>query len=92
MITLQMTLVPYGSRLHQEAPLITATLYTIPGKGARHGYRILDNQGQTLAEGDVPKTRSGHQNPLHLLRDVLATIDFDALGTDYVRTPYDKER
>jgi hypothetical protein len=91
MITLRMNLLPYGVSLYQEDPLITAEFYTIPGKDSLHGFCIKDNTGDVLAEGAVPKTHSGHRNPLHLLRDALATVDFDSLGTDYITTSWDRK-
>jgi len=51
-------------------------------KGSYGGWRTL--------HGTVPKLqpdgtkRSGHRNFLHLLADILADIDLDALGRDYV--------
>lgn len=90
MIKLDLTLVPYGSRLHKPEPLLSAELYTVPGKEPRHGYLIVDNEGHVIADGAVPKTYSGHRNPLHLLRAVLADCDLDALEKDYIKTPYDR--
>ena len=84
-----MRLIPFGSPLHGEAELITAVFFTVP-KNDAHGFRILSNDATILAEGQVPKNHSGHRNPLHLLRDVLATIDLDGLGKDYVTTAWDK--
>lgn len=34
--------------------------------------------------GDIPKDRSGHRNPLHLLDRILRTIGLDGLGRDHV--------
>lgn len=89
MITLRMNLLPYGVSLYQEDTLITAEFYTLPFGHNLHGFCIKDNAGNILADGAVPKTQSGHRNPLHLLRDALATIDFDSLGTDYITTSWD---
>lgn len=88
MIRLEMVLIPYGQPLLGAADRITAQFFTLP-RNTVHGFRILRNDGTMLAEGEVPKTRSGHRNPLHLLRDVLAMIDFDALGENYVTTRWD---
>jgi hypothetical protein len=89
MIILQMRLIPYGSTLFPAAELITAEIFTLPFGPARHGFRILDNEQNVLTEGSIAKIHSGHRNPLHLLRDVLASVDLDALGHDYITTSYD---
>lgn len=92
MISLKMALVPYASRLMAEADLLTIELYTVPfGKEPKHGYVVLDNNGHRLADGEVPKTKSGHRNPLHLLKAVLNDLDLDALGTNYITTEYDND-
>ena len=54
--------------------------------GTRHGYSVTF--GNTNLLGSIPKTRSGHRNVLHVLRDVLADMDLDALGIDYIETPH----
>ena len=89
MIRMNMTLLPYGSQLYAEEDLISATVWTAAKPPPRHCFTIHDNHGDELASGEVPKTQSGHRNPLHLLRDILATIDLDALAPDYVTTPFD---
>ncbi len=59
--------------------------------GARHEYTVeykaKDGWGTlrgTVAKVVDGKLRSGHRNFLHLMADILADIDLDALGTNYV--------
>ncbi len=50
-----------------------------------HLYRItFDNQE---IDGEIAKTKSGHRNLLHVLKDILDDVDLDALGVDYIETP-----
>lgn len=91
MIRLRMTLLPYGSQLYAEEDLISATIWTMSKPPPRHCFSIRDNHGNELASGEVAKNQSGHRNPLHLLRDILATVDIDAWKSNYVTTPFDHD-
>lgn len=54
--------------------------------GKNHCYTInYKSRGvwHTLA-GAIPKSQSGHRNFLHLLKNILDDIDWDALGENYV--------
>ena len=86
MIKLEMSLIPYGSRLYPEAELITATIFSYKNK---HCYVIKDNVGTHLFEGNIPKTQSGHRNPLRMLADILEDCDLEILGTNHITTEYD---
>ncbi len=59
--------------------------------GSRHEYIVeyKTKDGWDTLRGSVSKVvdgqkRSGHRNFLHLMADILADIDLDALGTNYV--------
>ncbi len=48
---------------------------------AKDGWKTLHGAVAKVVDG---KTRSGHRNFLHLLADIMADIDLDELGEDYV--------
>lgn len=90
LITLEMTLWPYGAKT-RETPLLSSRIWTARTQNgvAVHRYRICDVDGGTVAEGEVDKTRSGHRNPLHLLERILASIDLNSLPRDHITTEWD---
>lgn len=59
-------------------------------KNIRHGMSGTQEHNiwrSIIQRTSNPKTRSGHRNVLHVVRDVLADMDLDALGVDYIETP-----
>ena len=85
MITLSMSLVPYG--YYAPCTLITGQIWS-SHKG--HSYDIKDANGNTLASGDVPKTKSGHRNPFHLLANIMNDISLqNKLNDNYITTKWD---
>jgi len=91
MIVFEMSLIPYGRRLYGETPLLRGSVWSARDAAGRpvHAWRVVDNEGAALGEGEVPKEASGHRNPVRLLRSVLAGIDVDALPPDHVTTVWD---
>lgn len=70
MITITMTLFPQGVGLVRQE-IITGTIWTTDD-GKHHAYRIDHND--TIHTGKLPKTRSGHRNPFHLLHSIASDI------------------
>lgn len=85
-IKIRADLHPYSFQSKGYA-LLDIDIWSSP-KGRTHGYRIT--YGNTELVGHIAKTKSGHRNLLHVLRDVLADIDLDALGENYIKTPADE--
>lgn len=73
---------PFGNRLGAET-LVSFHMWSM--SDGLHGYTITAADGRALAAGVVPKSRSGHQNILHLLRDVMNNADLGLLGVDYIK-------
>lgn len=90
LITLDMHLIPFGSRFYPEEHLVHAVIWS--AAGGQHGYAFIDNMGSDLASGYVTKDRSGHRNPLHVLKAALADIDLSVLGRDYISTRWDEPK
>lgn len=91
MITLRMTLIPFGRKeMFGEELILVGTIYS---EGDKHYYHFQKDNGTSLLEGWVPKAMSGHKNPLHLLSQVMAhaaaTETWNELGKDYVMTSFD---
>jgi len=73
---------------------ITFGRMRVHSAGGKHEYAVEykagTHDGWLTLRGTVSKRqpdgtlRSGHRNFLHLLADILADIDLDALGKDYV--------
>ncbi|UTC29846.1 hypothetical protein BAJUN_02160 [Bajunvirus bajun] len=78
-----MNLVPYGRRMFGEQLVMTGTIWTDERRPVHH-YTLRANDGRVLMEGEVPKTKSGHRNPLHLLSAIMADFNPDLFGDDYV--------
>ncbi len=86
MISFEMKLIPFGYM--KSETIIYSRIWTT-NDGKFHGYRVYKDGGETLVEGKIEKTKSGHQNPLHLLSNLLADIDLEALGENYISTVWD---
>ena len=79
---------PFG---YQNAPIKFGAMQ-VHSAGSRHEYAIdiKTAGGWHTIRGSVPKLqpdgtrRSGHRNFLHLLSDILADVDLEILGSDYV--------
>lgn len=79
---------PFG---YQNAPIKFGAMQ-VHSAGSRHEYAIdiKTAGGWHTIRGSIPKRqpdgtrRSGHRNFLHLLSDILADVDLEALGSDYV--------
>jgi hypothetical protein len=97
MIEIEVNLVPYGRRIYGRHSVLTGTIWSDrDGAGkAIHAYQLIIHRHGTdelpLA-GMIEKVRSGHRNPLHLLRSIIEEIgpdEFDALGLNYASTLWD---
>ncbi len=86
MIRFQMNLHPYGSG--RGVGIIDASIWTTDC-GNYHAYSINDFNMGSLGHGRIPKTQSGHRNPLHLLRDIINDLEIDSFNQDYVTTDAD---
>ncbi len=76
-------LIPYGIGLAGRHHL--ANIHIASTLDGRHVYTITC--GEHTIEGYLPKTRSGHQNILHLMRAVLSDRQIDELPQDYAPSP-----
>lgn len=80
-ITVSIDLHPYG---YGSPPQSVATMRIHTSEcGTKHEYSI--SMHERFLVGAVPKLRSGHRNPLHLLAQILETISLETLGHDYAR-------
>ncbi|CAO3439530.1 hypothetical protein [Azospirillum argentinense] len=94
MIRMMMTLAPYGDGRLGEYPVVAGSIWSTLGADGQpaHAYRLSVVNAAGLGHvvtGSVPKTASGHRNPLHILAVVAADLDLAALGTDYASTLLD---
>lgn len=67
-ISITAVLHPYGNRM-DERHLATISIWTTDDLQS-HAYRL--EFSDRVVTGEIPKTRSGHTNLFHVLRDVLA--------------------
>lgn len=92
MITFEMNLVPYGDYRLGETILIKATISSIYiDNKPYHQYTIIDNNNNQIASGHIKKTKSGHQNPLHLLQKIIENIDINSFEENHIKTKWDKK-
>lgn len=91
MVVLEMYLIPRGMRILGEHQLLRMSVAKEHGaKGeAVHRYTVSFPEQPEAFKGTITKTRSGHRNPLHLLKDIVTAIDLRTLGKDYVTTVFD---
>ena len=103
-MTFEFNLRPFG----YQNDAISFGRMRVHSAGSYHEYSIeyKTADGWKTLRGSVPKKmpdqtmRSGHRNFLHLLRDIMDTVNLDELGRDYVHVlaeleahhPYIKER
>lgn len=95
MIRFEMALVPFGRRIYGEHTVLFGQFVSCgqeAGKPA-HAYSFFgcqaDGGSTELARGLLPKTRSGHRNPLHLLAAALADIDLGGVPPEHASTIHD---
>lgn len=81
-MTFQFNLTPFGYKA-AETPFATMHVASV-GKSHVYDITFLGDEGWRTISGAVPKSKSGHQNFLHLLRDIMNDVDLDALGENYV--------
>lgn len=87
-MTFEFNIRPFG----YHADPITFGQMQVHSRGGSHEYavNIRTKAGWKNIRGSIAKVRgdgtlrSGHRNFLHLLRDILADMDLDALGENYV--------
>ena len=87
-MTFEFNIRPFG---YQNDPIPFGRM-RVHSAGAHHEYSVdyKTKDGWKAIRGIVPKVqpdgtkRSGHRNFLHLLSDILADVDLEALGSDYV--------
>lgn len=70
MITINMTLFPQGCGLMRQE-IITGSIWTTDDL-RHHAYHIV--HGDEVYSGKLPKKRSGHRNPFHLLQGIMNAI------------------
>lgn len=87
-MTFEFNIRPFG----YQNDAITFGRMRVHSAGSRHEYAVeyKAKEGWQTIRGAVPKVqhdgklRSGHRNFLHLLADIMDTVNLDALGRDYV--------
>jgi hypothetical protein len=74
MITLNMTLLPGGSGIGRSS-VLTGSIWTTDDL-KHHAYSIQEGDGEDVKihTGMIPKERSGHRNPFHLLLGIASDI------------------
>lgn len=89
MIRFEMELVPMGTQLYGTDSLVYCGIVSSDDNSVHH-YRLT--VGDHVITGEVPKDKSGHRNPLHLLLNIMkdAEPQILALGLNYVKTRWDK--
>ncbi len=81
-MTFEFNIRPFG---YQNDPIQFGRM-RVHSAGSCHEYAVdyKAKDGWQTIRGSVPKHKSGHRNFLHLLADIMADIDLNGLGHNYV--------
>lgn len=68
----------------KRALLCTIGIHSLDDRPDLHRWWVVLEDGRHF-DGEIPKTKSGHQNVLHVLREILSDDLLAKLGEDYIR-------